>query len=532
MGEGWLKSVHPDDREKLQENWNKSTLDKKPSQADYRFIKQDGTIAYVIGQAVPELDSENQLVGYVGTITDITERIEADAALKKSKETEKTAINIKETIQAANLALTHSLDLREVLKDLLDFISQIVPYDRARVLLVQDGSSLIVSTSRGYSIEADQTLNKTILLNVKNNPVLAPILFYREPSFVEDTSLIPDWDSYAGVDHGRSWMGIPLVAGGQVLGMFSLDKNEPSFFNDDFLGFAESLAAQAAVAIQNASMHKELQKHAEELETRVAERTTELARRVGEVEALNLSTQKLNEDLKEAVKKAESADRLKSAFLATMSHELRTPLNSIIGFTGILLQKMVGPLSAEQEKQLGMVQGSARHLLELINDVLDISKIEADQIVIFEEDFDADEAIGKSVEKIKPMADKKGLQLVVDVNPASIMIKSDRRRVEQILLNLLNNAVKFTDQGRVKLESRVENDRLVTEIGDTGIGIKPEDLQTLFKPFRQIDTGLTRQYEGTGLGLSICKRLVDLLGGEITVQSEPEKEVFSPLPYR
>jgi signal transduction histidine kinase len=164
----------------------------------------------------------------------------------------------------------------------------------------------------------------------------------------------------------------------------------------------------------------------------------------------------------------------------------------------------------------------------LINDVLDISKIEADQIVLVEETFDVGESIQKSVEKIKPMADKKGIGLITEVNPARIMLVGDRRRMEQILLNLLNNAVKFTDQGQVKVESRVENDRLVTLVSDSGIGIKPEDIDSLFKPFRQIDTGLTRHYEGTGLGLSICKRLIELMRGEITVQSEPGKgSVFS-----
>jgi signal transduction histidine kinase len=188
-----------------------------------------------------------------------------------------------------------------------------------------------------------------------------------------------------------------------------------------------------------------------------------------------------------------------------------------------MLQKMVGPLSEEQEKQLGMVQGSARHLLELINDVLDISKIEADQIILSNEEFDVGVAIQNSVEKILPMAGKKGLELKTEITPPSIMISTDRRRVEQILLNLLNNAVKFTDGGQVKLECRTTDGWLVTSISDTGIGIKAKDMQTLFKPFRQIDTGLTRQYEGTGLGLSICKRLVEIMGGEIKAESEAGK---------
>jgi signal transduction histidine kinase len=162
-------------------------------------------------------------------------------------------------------------------------------------------------------------------------------------------------------------------------------------------------------------------------------------------------------------------------------------------------------------------------LLELINDVLDISKIEADQIVLSKDEFDMGESIQRSVEKILAMAEKKGLKLTAEITPQSIMISSDKRRVEQVLLNLLNNAVKFTDKGYVKLDCRLMDGWLVTSISDSGIGIKPEDLQTLFKPFRQIDTGITRQYEGTGLGLSICKRLVEIMGGDIKAESEAGK---------
>jgi len=228
-------------------------------------------------------------------------------------------------------------------------------------------------------------------------------------------------------------------------------------------------------------------------------------------------------DIMTAKEKAESTDRMKSSFLATMSHELRTPLNSIIGFTGILLMGLVGPLNKEQEKQLIMVQDSARHLLELINDVLDISKLEAGQIELVRETFDMEMTIRKSLEKITPAAEKKSLVLTSVIDPSVGQITCDRRRVEQILLNLLSNAVKFTEKGEVRIESRVEDEWLITKVIDTGIGIKPEDTGNLFKPFRQIDTGISRQYEGTGLGLSICKRLVEAMGGKIQVESERGK---------
>ena len=246
-------------------------------------------------------------------------------------------------------------------------------------------------------------------------------------------------------------------------------------------------------------LHEDLQRHAAELECRVEERTAELAI---------------------ALDHAEESDRLKSAFLATMSHELRTPLNSIIGFTGILLMGLVGPLTDEQEKQLRMVQDSSQHLLELINDVLDISKIEAGQIELSLEPLKIQVIIQKSLEKITPLAEKKGLAVSASVTPQDCRIIGDRRRLEQILINLLSNAVKFTERGNINIESRVEDNWLVTRVIDSGIGIRQEDMDTLFKPFRQIDTGITRRYEGTGLGLSICRRLVELMGGTIHVESE------------
>ena len=233
-------------------------------------------------------------------------------------------------------------------------------------------------------------------------------------------------------------------------------------------------------------------------------------------------------ELAVAKDRAEEADRLKSAFLATMSHELRTPLNSIIGFTGIILQGLAGPLNEEQRKQLEMVRNSARHLLALINDVLDISKIEAGQMQVSNEPFDLRESIMKVVGIVKPLVEKKGLDLRMELAQEIGKLLSDPRRVEQVILNLLNNAIKFTEQGGITLTAKiVQRDQNIVldssiciSIADTGIGIKPEDLNNLFQPFRQIDSGLSRQHEGTGLGLAICRRLLELLGGEIHAESD------------
>ncbi|MES2859166.1 MAG: ATP-binding protein, partial [Pseudomonadota bacterium] len=254
----------------------------------------------------------------------------------------------------------------------------------------------------------------------------------------------------------------------------------------------------------------QLQEAKETLEQTVAERTAQL---------------------QAALARAEAADRVKSAFLATMSHELRTPLNSIIGFTGILLQSLAGPLNAEQAKQLGMVRGSARHLLELINDVLDISRIEAGQLEIHPAPLDLALLVERVMASVGPQAAAKKLTLETVLPAAPLGMVGDRRRIEQVLLNLVSNAIKFTERGSVTLTvdapasaAEAGTPQLIRmHVADSGIGISDDDLRDLFLPFRQVDSGLTRSHEGTGLGLAICSRLVALMGGSISVASAPGK---------
>ncbi len=259
-----------------------------------------------------------------------------------------------------------------------------------------------------------------------------------------------------------------------------------------------SLAGSLLLKRQVDARTRELVEINQEMEARIERRTAELA---------------------EALEKAQEADRLKSAFLATMSHELRTPLNSIIGFTGIILRERVGPLNEEQKKQLNMVRSSAQHLLALINDVLDISKIEAGQLTLVQEVVDLRKTIEKVEQITRPLADIKGLEMGFEIADEVGSIPGDARRVEQILLNLLSNAIKFTEKGSVKIVCTLDDSNVLVKVIDTGIGIRYEDLGKVFETFRQIDTGLSRKYEGTGLGLSISKRLAELMGGRLWVES-------------
>ncbi len=248
----------------------------------------------------------------------------------------------------------------------------------------------------------------------------------------------------------------------------------------------------------------------------------------------DVTERKIAEVEREKRYQAEAADHIKSAFLATMSHELRTPLNSIIGFTGILLQGLAGELNSEQSKQLGMVRTSARHLHALVNDVLDISKIEAGQLEIASIEFDLHTSMRKVVELVGPQIESKGLTMGVYIAPEMGSMTGDERRVEQILLNLLSNAIKFTEKGRVDLKAEIVSELpsadseeispvVRVSVSDTGIGMTPAAVKLLFQPFVQIDSGLARVHEGTGLGLVISRRLAHLMNGDICVESEPEK---------
>lgn len=223
-------------------------------------------------------------------------------------------------------------------------------------------------------------------------------------------------------------------------------------------------------------------------------------------------------ELQEANLKLQELDYLKSMFIASMSHELRTPLNSIIGFTGIMLKEMSGEINEEQRKQLNLVKNSANHLLALINDVIDISKIEAGKVEIAIKEFDLSVLIQEIKNSFAVAVDKKGLELLLQT-PQTFLIKSDERRTKQILVNFISNAIKFTDRGEIEIKVIQKNEIVEVSVRDTGIGIKKEDMGKLFETFSRITTK-DRIEEGTGLGLYLSQKIAHLLGGDITAKSE------------
>jgi PAS domain S-box-containing protein len=227
------------------------------------------------------------------------------------------------------------------------------------------------------------------------------------------------------------------------------------------------------------------------------------------------------QELVEARDRAEQADRAKTTFLSTVSHELRTPLNSIIGFTDIVVQGLAGPLNQEQQHQLAIVQESAHILLELINEILDISRIEAGKLQLTPQEFDLAELLQRRVDALASSASRKGLRIETRIAPSVGRMTSDPMRVAQIVSNLLSNAIKFTDHGTVTLDATGDDDQVIIVVHDTGSGITPEDIARLFRPFVQVGGNGKQNRDGTGLGLVISQYLAHAMGGAIAVRSTP-----------
>jgi signal transduction histidine kinase len=260
-------------------------------------------------------------------------------------------------------------------------------------------------------------------------------------------------------------------------------------------------------ALERARLFEQLKTGADELQMRVQAATAELA------------TQ--NELLRRQAIELEQASRLKSQFLANMSHEFRTPLNAILGYTHMLLQGVAGGLQPHVKRQLQRIDSNGRHLLTIINEILDITRIEAGKMPMQISDVDLNELIPEVMMELDPVIARSRLAVVTTLSPEPLVIQSDRQKVKQIVVNLLSNALKFTHQGSIDVSVRgTPGERTASiAVADSGIGIAPEHHENIFEDFRQVDDSPSRQYGGTGLGLAICRRLAHALGGRVTLHS-------------
>jgi GAF domain-containing protein len=279
----------------------------------------------------------------------------------------------------------------------------------------------------------------------------------------------------------RALLAVPLLREDQIIGSLSFNRKEPGAFPPEIVEVLKTFATQSALAIQNARLFRE-----------IADKSAQL----------------------------EAASRHKSEFLANMSHELRTPLNAIIGFSEILAEKMFGDINEKQTEYLQDILESGRHLLSLINDILDLSKIEAGRMELELSEFDLPNAIDNALTLVRERASRRGIRLGSTVDERLGMIGGDERKVKQVLLNLLSNALKFTPEGgRIDVAARLHHDVAEVSVTDTGIGIAPEDQIAVFEEFRQVGAA-DKKAEGTGLGLALSRKFIELHGGRIWVKSQ------------
>jgi len=280
----------------------------------------------------------------------------------------------------------------------------------------------------------------------------------------------------------RTMLCVPMMVEGKPIGVLAMWRDAVAPFAEREVALLRTFADQAVIAIQNARLVNEIQHKSRELEV---------------------------------------ANKHKSAFLASMSHELRTPLNAIIGFSEVLIARLFGELNDKQDDYLKDIHSSGKHLLNLINDVLDLSKVEAGRMDLETSQFDLPVALSDAMTLIRERAMKHGIELGLEVQAGLGPIVADERKFKQILLNLLSNAVKFTpDNGRVDVRAVRIDGGVEVSVRDTGIGIAPKDQEAVFEEFRQVGTDYTSKQEGTGLGLALTRRFVELHGGRIWLASE------------
>ena len=381
-------------------------------------------------------------------------------------------------------AVSSTLDVETVLQTIVSRATQLAGADGCAIYEYDDATE-------AFHIRATHNLDPVLVETLRTAPLrkgegaMGRAAETREPTQVADIAAPGAYESHIrdtllGAGY-RALLSVPLLREGEIIGSLSLNRHTPGEFPPEAVEVLKTFATQSALAIQNARLFRE-----------IADKSRQL----------------------------EAASRHKSEFLANMSHELRTPLNAIIGFSEVLAEKMFGDINTKQAEYLQDILESGRHLLSLINDILDLSKIEAGHMELEPTDFDLPSAIDNALTLVRERATRRGITVGRTVDEHLGTIRGDERKVKQVLLNLLSNALKFTPEGgRIDVGGRLDGEMVEVSVADTGVGIAATDQEAVFEEFRQV--GATeRKAEGTGLGLALSRKFVELHRGKIWVQSE------------
>lgn len=386
-----------------------------------------------------------------------------------------------ETSAQVARAASVSLDLDVVLKTTVERISTQFGFYFVAVFLYEEAEDTAVLREASGDIGA-YLKNQPYYFTADSPLPVGRVLNSRHPYILSDLQeLAAQGNRHHNLLTTRAEAALPLTVGDTLLGVLDVHSTDPSPFSDDIVNLLTTLADQIAIAVQHAHLYGNQRRTAEKLA---------------------------------------EADRLKSEFLATMSHELRTPLNSIIGFSKIILNGLDGPLTEQQTEDIEVIHRNGRHLLHLINQILDFSKLGAGKLDLAQEPVDLGPVLEEAEQSLRGLLEEKPVRVTVWIPEERFVVLGDAMRLRQVVLNLVSNAAKFTEEGHIGLELRFTATTAVVKVRDTGIGIPPDRLEMIFEDFTQVDSSDSRAFGGTGLGLPITKKIVELHGGDINVQSE------------
>ena len=376
-----------------------------------------------------------------------------------------------------------TFELDPVLKALIENATRLCKADNGFVY-IRDGDVYRVTANYGVASEHLDFM-RAHPVKAGMGTLVARTVLTRQIVHIDDARADPEyhWSEALDLLGFRTMLGVPMLREGEPIGVVGMWRDQVRPFTPRETQLVTTFADQAVIAIENVRLFREIQEKSRQLEI---------------------------------------ANKHKSEFLANMSHELRTPLNAIIGFSEVLLERLFGDLNAKQDDYLKDIHSSGRHLLSLINDILDLSKIEAGRMELDASSFDLASALSNAMTLVRERAQRHGIALELQADPQLGEITADERKFKQIVVNLLSNAVKFTpDGGRIDVSARREEDKVVIAVRDTGIGIALQDQAAVFEEFRQVGRDYTNKQEGTGLGLALSRKFVELHGGRIWLESEP-----------